>query len=98
MPKKGTFFIFCANDQEVVEWAHLPDRNGEILFQCTKCGRFLKYPSGTSRGKLAKLFIAQEKQNIGAVPVEIVPTVPLLPLQIPPKPVGKWYERLWDAI
>ena len=98
MPKKGTYFIYCAQEQKVTEWVHLPDQNQEILFQCVGCGRFLKFPTGTSRQKLAKLFIEHQKQNEGAVPVEDQPTAPLLPNQLPPKPVGKWWEKVWDAI
>jgi hypothetical protein len=96
--KRGTYFIFCAQDQRVTEWVHLPDQNQEILFQCKECGRFLKYPSGTSRAKLAKLFIEQEKQNAGAIPVEDKVTAPLLPDQLPPPKIDKWYEKFWDAV
>jgi hypothetical protein len=98
MPRKGTYFIYCAAQQKVTEWVHLPDRNQEILFQCKDCGRFLKFPSGTSRGKLAKLFLEHQRQNEGATPIETQPTAPLIPDQIPPKPVGKWYERMFDAL
>lgn len=94
MPKKGTYFKYCAQEQKVTEWVHLPDQNQEVLFQCSGCGRFNKYPTGISRQKLAKLFIEEQKQNEGSAPVEAQPTAPLLPLQIPPKPVGKWWEKL----
>ena len=97
MPRKSSYLIFCAQDQKPTEWNHLPDRNGEILFQCTECGRFLKYPTGTTRSKLAKLFIEQEKQNAGAVPVETVPS-PVVVSQQEPKPIKEsFWEKMKDA-
>lgn len=90
--------IFCAQDQKVTQWNHLPDAGGEILLQCVDCGRFLKFPAGTTRSKLAKLIIAQEKENAGAVPIESVPS-PIVPVQVePPAIKDSFWEKVKSAL
>lgn len=55
--------VFCANDQKVTAHDHLPDRNGEVLLQCSVCGRYLKFPAGIAQEEFIKMLDSLESIN-----------------------------------
>ena len=77
-----TIEVFCATEQ--IETPHVIDidGNGEVILTCTTqhgvdenekpilCGRFLKFPAGTTAETLKELLATHKKVNEGQVSVE----------------------------
>lgn len=70
--------IFCANCQIVTPHALAVDAAGEIIATCQAtiddvlCGRFIKFPDGTTEAELLAALVIHEEANIGQVKAEVV--------------------------
>ena len=61
--------VFCANEQKVTQHKGTVDVNGEFLFTCQGCGRFLKFPANTTN--INDLITKHEGSNKGQVSIAI---------------------------
>lgn len=63
-----TLIVFCANEQADTEHTLDIDQNNEIVLTCA-CGRFLKFPAGTSADVMSGLLEKHKEANEGQVSV-----------------------------
>lgn len=68
--KQKTIEIFCANCQEDTAHTGAVDLNGELVFTCTVCDRFIKVPAGMSAADIKKHFEAHREANVGQVSIQ----------------------------
>jgi hypothetical protein len=61
--------VFCANEQ--VETSHTVDidDSGEVVLTCVTCGRFLKFPRGTTATDLKALLVAHKENSSDQISV-----------------------------
>ncbi len=69
MENKKTILVFCANEQKETTHQVDIDANGEIVVSC-ECGRFLKFPRGTSAKELKEHLTRHQEHNTGQVSQE----------------------------
>lgn len=70
-PEKKTILVFCAEEQADTDHVLDIDGVGEIVLTCD-CGRFLKFPAGTTSEDL-KAYIAKHRaSNQGQVSVAAI--------------------------
>ncbi len=64
-----TILVFCAHEQKETEHTLDIDGAGEIVLTCG-CGRFLKFPKGTTAEDLKGLLEKHKASNAGQISVE----------------------------
>lgn len=62
--------IFCAKEQTIMPYRGRIDGNGEFLFECTGCDRFIKLPAETTKEQLETFIEAHQQANEGQVSIE----------------------------
>ena len=62
--------IFCANEQLVTTHDASVDSNGEFVFTCQTCGRFVKLPADLEPAQMEELLAKHEEANTGQVSIE----------------------------
>lgn len=80
MAELKTISVFCAAQQKETEHSFDIDANGELVLTCTlnigteeapqACGRFIKYPKGTTADDLKSHLVAHKEANMGQVSAE----------------------------
>ncbi len=66
-----TILAFCANEQKHTNHALDIDGAGEIVLTC-ECGRFIKFPKGTTPEELKKLLEDHTVANVGQISMEAI--------------------------
>lgn len=70
MDTPKTISVFCANEQMETDHTGAVDLNGELVFTCTGCGRFIKLPVGMTADEVKAYFETHKEANVGQVSVQ----------------------------
>lgn len=65
-----TITLFCAGCQKDQSFDGVVDLNGELVFTCTVCGRFLKVPANLTVDEIKAFFVTHAEVNAGQVNIE----------------------------